>query len=63
MAIGTRYTLRTSDFEHLLLCVQAAEAKFNNSLAGDEAALAEAISATFRMFHMLAEILAEQEAA
>jgi hypothetical protein len=63
MRPGGHYTLRTTEFEHIDLCVTSAEAKFNNSLAGDEAAVTQAISAIFRTLRLLAETLAEQESA
>ncbi len=57
-----RYTLRTTEFEHLALIIGSARAKWNNALVGDEASRDAAINAIFSALDVLVETLAEQEA-
>jgi hypothetical protein len=58
---GIRYTLRTTEFEHLSLMVNSAQAKFANALSGDQNSLEEAVTSLFKALSYAVELLAEQE--
>jgi hypothetical protein len=63
MRPGERYTLRTTEFEHLMLMIGSAQAEYANSMVGDHAATEKAVSNLFKALAYAVELLAEQEAA